>query len=65
MFLYLIVGFSSLSIIGIYSYYKARNALIMRATEQLISVKSLKKEQIENYLNSTGKISFDEVDRIM
>lgn len=65
MFLYLIVGFSSLSIIGIYSYYKARNALIMRATEQLISVKSLKKEQLENYFASNEKINFDEIDRIM
>jgi len=65
MFLYLIVGFSSLSIIGIYSYYKARTALIMRATEQLISVKSLKKEQIENYLKSNDRIDFDQVDRIM
>ncbi len=65
MFLYLIVGFSSLSIIGIYSYYKARNALIMRATDQLVSVKSLKKEQLENYLNSNEKINFEEIDRIM
>lgn len=65
MFLYLIVGFSSLSIIGIYSYYKARNALIMRATEQLVSVKSLKKEQLENYLKNNVKINFDEIDKIM
>ena len=65
MFLYLIVGFSSLSIIGIYSYYKAKNALIMRATDQLVSVKSLKKEQLENYLNSNEKINFEEIDRIM
>ena len=65
MFLYLIVGFSSLSIIGIYSYYKARNALIMRATEQLISVKSLKMEQLENYLANIDEINFDEIDRIM
>ncbi|HBY02161.1 MAG TPA: hypothetical protein DEG92_06465 [Rikenellaceae bacterium] len=65
MFLYLIVGFSSLSIIGIYSYYKARNALIMRATEQLISVKSLKMEQLENYLTNNDKINFEEIDRIM
>jgi len=65
MFLYLIVGFSSLSIIGIYSYYKAKNALIMRATDQLVSVKSLKKGQLENYLNSNEKINFEEIDRIM
>jgi len=76
MFLYLVVGLSSLSIIGFYSYYKAREALIMRATEQLTSVKSLKKEQIQAYINSIDKcnmtdslcltdINFSQIDRIM
>jgi len=75
MFLYLIVGISSVSIIGFYSYYKARNALIVRATEQLNSVKSLKKEQIENYFNiqikylsdsnSITEINLEEINKIM
>lgn len=65
LFLYLIVGISSVSIIGIYSYYKAREALIMRATEQLKSVNSLKRVQIINYLNTSDSISSEEIDRIM
>jgi len=76
MFLYLFVGVLSLSVTGVYSYYKARKALIMRATEQLSSVRSLKKEQIENYLKnpdisnggdelSSSEINFAEIDRIM
>jgi signal transduction histidine kinase len=75
MSLYLVVGLSSISVIGIYSYYKARNALLMRATEQLNSVKSLKREQIESFLNATNKsvgegdinvnIDFGELNKIM
>ncbi|HAM99449.1 MAG TPA: hypothetical protein DCQ26_12650 [Marinilabiliales bacterium] len=52
MFLYIIVGISSLSLIGFYSYFKAKQALLQRAIEQLNSVKEQKKIQIENYLNS-------------
>lgn len=51
MILYFIVGVSSLSMIGLYSYYKARNALVMRATEQLHSVRAFKKAQLEFFLN--------------
>ncbi len=65
MFLYIIVGISSVSIIGFYSYYKAREALIMRATEQLKSVSSLKKVQIINYLNTSNNISSEDIDKIM
>jgi two-component system NarL family sensor kinase len=49
MFLYFIVGFSSLSIIGFYSYFKAKNALIDKAYEQLNSIRSIKQFEIENY----------------
>jgi len=52
MFLYFVVGFSSLSIIGFYSYFKAKNALIARAFEQLNSVRSLKQIEIENYFRT-------------
>ena len=67
MFLYLIVGISSVSAIGFYSYYKAKNALLMRAIEQLNSVKSLKKEQIEIFFSNESKsiINFDQINRIM
>jgi signal transduction histidine kinase len=69
MLLYIIVGISSLSLIGLYSYFKAKQALISRATEQLNSVKSFKKVQIENYFNDHKKngieTSCDEIDKIM
>jgi len=79
MFLYLVVGISSLSIIGFYAYFKAKEALIMRATEQLNSVKTFKKAQIENYLKNMNNpvsafdslsiagtvINFDEINKIM
>lgn len=52
MFLYVVVAISSLSLIGFYSYYKAKNALIARATEQLNSVRSIKKVQLGNYLKT-------------
>lgn len=69
MFLYIIVGISSLSLVGLYSYFKAKQALISRATEQLNSVKYLKKVQIENYLTDcrSKKMDFnrDEINRIM
>lgn len=52
MLLYLAVGISSLSLIGFYSYYKAKQALTQRAVEQLNSVKSLKKIQVEAYLTA-------------
>jgi signal transduction histidine kinase len=55
MFLYVVVGLTSLSLLGFYSYFKAKQALVERATEQLNSVKSLKKIQIENYLNQCVK----------
>jgi len=69
MLLYLIVGFSSLSLIGFYSYFKAKNALVLRATEQLNSIKTIKKSQIENYLNehksSSNQINYDELNKIL
>jgi len=69
MFLYVIVGVSSLSLVGLYSYFKAKQALISRATEQLNSVKSLKKVQIENYLNDCKtkqlEFNYDEINKIM
>ncbi len=58
MLLYILVSISSLSIIGFYSYFKSKNALISRAFEQLNSVKSIKKLQIENYF-----IQYKERDR--
>ena len=71
MLLYVIVGISSLSIIGFYSYFKAKQALIARAFEQLNSVKSIKKLQIENYFGehkhnkNEYRISINDINSIM
>jgi signal transduction histidine kinase len=62
MFLYVIVAVSSLSLIGFYSYYKAKNALISRATEQLNSVKSIKKVQVEEYFKTLLPNQLDPID---
>jgi signal transduction histidine kinase len=58
MLLYLLVGILSLSIIGLYAYYKAKKALISRATEQLNSVRTFKKTQIENFFQENRKLMF-------
>jgi hypothetical protein len=49
MYLYVIVAVTSITLIGSYSYFQSRSALKARAFEQLNSVKSIKKVQIENY----------------
>jgi two-component system, NarL family, sensor kinase len=43
----LFVGISSVLIVGIYSFYSARRAIINRTIDQLILVRSVKKQQIE------------------
>jgi signal transduction histidine kinase len=69
MYLYLIVAVSSLSFMGFYSYFKSKNALLSRAIEQLNSVRSIKKAQIENYFNflKVNKLQpdFDTVSEIL
>jgi signal transduction histidine kinase len=71
MFLYFIVGLSSLSFIGFYSYFKAKNALIERAFEQLKSIRSIKQIEIENYFSdhksdsNKYNISYHEIDNIL
>ena len=47
LLLYLLVGLASLTLVGTYSFYAARQAIIERTTEQLISVRAVKKQQIE------------------
>lgn len=47
--LFFIVGVSSLSTIGIYSYLHAKDALLKRTLEQLTSIRVIKKRQIEIY----------------
>lgn len=47
MILFFVVGVSSLSTIGIYSYLNAKDALLKRTLEQLTSIRVIKKGQIE------------------
>lgn len=51
MILFFIVGVSALSIIGIYSYFNAKNALLKRTLDQLTSIRVIKKEQVEFFFN--------------
>lgn len=47
MILFFIVGLSALSIIGTYSYFNAKSALLKRTLDQLTSIRVIKKGQIE------------------
>ncbi|HRX31751.1 MAG TPA: histidine kinase [Tenuifilaceae bacterium] len=51
MILFFIVGVSSLSIIGVYSYFNAKDALLKRTLDQLTSIRVIKKEQVEIFFN--------------
>ena len=51
MVLFFTVGVSALSIIGIYSYFNAKNALLKRTLDQLTSIRVIKKGQIEFFFN--------------
>lgn len=51
MILFFIVGVSSLSTIGIYSYLNAKDALLKRTLDQLTSIRVIKKGQIEFFFN--------------
>lgn len=46
MLLYFVVGISSLSSIGFYSYYKAKESVTNKILEELIQINSAKKESI-------------------
>lgn len=49
--LFFIVGASSLSIIGVYAYYNAKNALLKRTLDQLTSIRVIKKGQVDSFFN--------------
>ena len=59
LLLYLLVGLASLTLVGTYSFYAARQAIIERTTEQLISVRAVKKQQIEFFFaEKTRNVEF-------
>ena len=45
----MLVGLASVAVVGIYSFYAAREAIIKRTMDQLISVRAVKKQQIEYF----------------
>ena len=51
MIIFFLVGVSSLSVIGIYSYYNAKTAILNRTLDQLTSIKVIKKEQIRSFFH--------------
>lgn len=55
MILFFIVGVSALSVIGIYTYFNAKNALLKRTLDQLTSIRVIKKGQIEFFFNERYK----------
>lgn len=55
MFLYLVVGISSLSIIGFYSYYKAKNVILKQSTEKINFENKFSQKQVENFYNQALK----------
>ncbi len=55
MILFFVVGVLALSVIGIYSYFNAKNALLKRTLDQLTSIRVIKKGQIEFFFNERYK----------
>jgi len=51
MILFFAVGVSSLAVIGVYSYYNSKEAILKRTLDQLTSIRVIKKGQVEFYFN--------------
>jgi len=51
MILFFTVGVSALFVIGTYSYFNSKNALLKRTLDQLTSIRVIKKKQIEYFFN--------------
>jgi hypothetical protein len=47
LLLFFSVGLASMALVGLYSFYSARQAIVQRTMDQLISVRAVKKQQIE------------------
>jgi signal transduction histidine kinase len=55
MILFFAVGLAALSVVGTYSYFNAKDALLKRTLEQLTSIRVIKKEQVEFFFNERFK----------
>lgn len=49
LLLFFFVGLASVALVGFYSFYSARQAIVKRTMDQLISVRAVKKQQIEYF----------------
>ena len=52
---FLLIGIGSIVIVGLYSFYSAKKALFDRTFDQLISIRVVKKDRIEGFLNDRKK----------
>ena len=55
LLLFLLVGLSSVLIVGTYSFYSAKRAIMRRTIDQLISVRAVKKQQVEYFFTEKIK----------
>jgi len=55
LLLFLLVGLSSVLIVGTYSFYSAKRAIMRRTVDQLISVRAVKKQQVEYFFTEKIK----------
>jgi len=55
LLLFLLVGIASVLIVGTYSFYSARQAIIRRTLDQLISVRAVKNQQMGYFYNEKIK----------
>ncbi|MEI7983744.1 MAG: hypothetical protein WCI71_19000, partial [Bacteroidota bacterium] len=55
LLLFLLVGLSTVLIVGTYSFYSAKRAIMSRTMDQLISVRAVKKQQMEDFFTEKVK----------
>lgn len=55
LLLFLLVGISTVLIVGTYSFYSAKRAIVRRTIDQLISVRAVKKQQVEYFFTEQFK----------
>jgi signal transduction histidine kinase len=53
--LFFIVGVSCLIIVGVYSYYNAKKAILSRTLDQLTSIRVIKKRQVQTFFDERYK----------
>ena len=49
---FLSIGISISLLIGLYSYFNAKDAILKRTEEQLVSIRDIKKQELESFMNT-------------